>query len=883
MKSTEDELKRLQDENARLRAELEEAQAWALFPLRSPEAIFRLDAEGHLAMANAAGQALLREWEKGLPHPIDHYLRVMRQWFARHSNPINRLIRLGQRYYRLEIFSRRTEQTFDVILRDVTEGTRMRQDLKAALTRMKSLIYNMQAGVLVEDQHRQIVLVNEDFCRLFEIPVPAEALEGADCSQAAHQSKSLFADPEGFIEGVERILTKREVVLGEILELADGRFVERDYIPVWEHTRYLGHLWKYRDVTNTELKLRALTRSEEKFRTLIENMNLGLMQVDNEDRVEYVNHSLQQMTGFSAEEMLGRKAGPLLTDPEALRIIEQKARDRQEGLMDVYEIPAQRKDGSRVWFLISGAPVIGPAGDVVGSIGIHLDITQRKVLEEDLRTAKSAAEASAMAKEQFLATVSHEIRTPMNAILGMQKLMMKTALEDRQRRYMEAIGISAGNLMTLVNDVLDFSKMQAGKVEIVQAPFDLREMVRAIVNVLEFKADEKRISLRVALDATLPQYVLGDSNRIHQVLMNLVGNAVKFTEHGHVMLSLIPEGEDRICFRVEDTGPGMDAETARKVFDAFSQADSSISKKYGGTGLGLSISKELVELQGGDLQVSSEPGVGSSFWFALTLPACQPELMEELSRPAEDLRLDGKLVLVVEDNDFNRLLAQTVLESIGASVALAVHGQQALEKAEEQHPDAVLMDLQMPVMDGMEASRRLRTGGYAGPILALTANAFPEVREKCLEAGMNDMVVKPFNERQLVEKLAAWMTQMPTPSTPPQVTLNLSRLKELSQHRMEFVHQMVRLAKTQIVETLAEMEAALAREDIDTLWQLAHRLKATLDHLDVQPCRFTIRQLENLRKGGTLLQARKGMAAFRDEVASLVPLLEKVQTDVQAY
>lgn len=281
--------------------------------------------------------------------------------------------------------------------------------------------------------------------------------------------------------------------------------------------------------------------------------------------------------------------------------------------------------------------------------------------------------------------------------------------------------------------------------------------------------------------------------------------------------------------------------------------------------------------------MDSEPGQGSCFWFTLKLPACQPEQVDEMTRTNPDVRMDGKLVLVVEDNDFNRLLAQTVLESIGASVSLAIHGQQAVEKMDEQQPDAVLMDLQMPVMDGLEASRRLRTKGYSGPILALTANAFTEVRDKCLDAGMNDMVVKPFNEQQLIEKLATWMEKLPTPRSTPAITLNLARLKELSQHRMDFVAQMVRLAKTQVVDTLAEMEAALTSGDIDTLWQLAHRLKATLDHLDVQPSRHTIRHLENLRKGGTLEQAQKWMSVFRKEAEDLTPLLEEVQADISRY
>ncbi|MFY8034303.1 MAG: ATP-binding protein, partial [Flexibacteraceae bacterium] len=559
--------------------------------------------------------------------------------------------------------------------------------------------------------------------------------------------------------------------------------------------------------------------------------------------------------------------------------IKEKNATRKKGIMDVYELKTIKKDGSVAWMLISGAPILNTEQETVGSIGIHLDITDRKLLEEELKESKQIAEESAKAKEHFMATMSHEIRTPMNAIIGMQRLLAKTVLDTRQRRYIDAIGISASNLLTLLNDVLDFTKIQAGKVELSINPFQIRETIRNIRNMLEFKADEKGIRFDAELDPSLPEYVLGDNNRIYQVLINLAGNAIKFTEKGSVTLTVKSVGNNTIRFRVKDTGLGMDQATLNKVFEAFTQANSSISSRFGGTGLGLSISKELVEIMGGSISVESELGVGSVFSFDLQLPACDASQISLENTARTEARLDGSLILVVEDNDFNRLLAQTVLESAGASVSISVNGKDAIDSVAEHKPDLILMDLQMPVLNGIDAACELRKQGYDGAILALTANIFPEEREKCLNIGMNDLVVKPFDEVDLINKVAFWLASKPVEkevNNLPLVTIDLTRLKKTSLNNAEFYLKMLELAKSQIDVAIREMTQFLEVGNFEALSQTAHRIKPTLDHLDANPCKTTIRKIELLKTNSAdQVNAQSYLNDFCEEAVVLNKLIAK--------
>lgn len=391
------------------------------------------------------------------------------------------------------------------------------------------------------------------------------------------------------------------------------------------------------------------------------------------------------------------------------------------------------------------------------------EIEERKKIEKALQIAKETAEEASKAKEIFLSTMSHEIRTPLNAIIGLTYLLQHSTLNTEQQENVQTLQFSSKTLLALINDILDFSKINAGKVEFEKIDFDWQALLKSTVKTFENQADTKKIDLLVELESDLPEVIVGDQVRLGQILNNLIGNSIKFTHVGNVKatVKLLEENDQEtiLQFCVSDTGIGIAKNKKDLIFENFSQASQDTSRKYGGTGLGLAITKRLVEHQNGKIWVESELGKGSAFYVVLPFSKSQLKL-NELAMESEEIEskdLKNKKILVAEDNKVNRMLVKKFLSSWNAQTYFAENGKEAVEKAQAESYDLILMDIQMPEMDGYEASQLLRQAGNKVPIIALTASTMTSDRGKLQQSGMNDFIVKPFNPNDLYKKIARFV------------------------------------------------------------------------------------------------------------------------------
>lgn len=594
-------------------------------------------------------------------------------------------------------------------------------------------------------------------------------------------------------EDKERAVTQRrkEIYSTDSSEI-EYRFLSKDGVPIWfnDRVRIVHSAEKPSVLRGIMIDVTARKRVEVeagKLLRAVEQSPASIVITDRSGVIEYVNPRFTQNFGYSREEAIGKNPRILKSGETPLAVYKTLWMTILSGKEWRGRLKNRCKNGDTIWEDVSIAPLVAENNEITHFLAVKEDVTDRLRVEKELddhrnhledqvraRTqdmvlAVQKATAADRAKSEFLTNMSHEIRTPLNAVIGFCELVLRTELTPQQRDYLDKIDGAGQHLLQLINNLLDLSKIAAGRVELVTSALDLPQLMARIGSVLSYRAVEKGVSFDMAVDADLPRHLLGDGLRVNQVLFNLVNNAIKFTEKGSVRVEVrclhLDEKFARIHFVVEDSGIGMDATELQRAFEPFAQGDASISRKYGGTGLGLSISRDLIGLMGGQLEASSEKGLGSRFAFALDFSVADAELSSESDSfgnrlsSAEEYRFPGLRVLLVDDQPLNRLVAGEMLNACEVEFETATNGKEAVDCLFARGPqafDVVLMDLQMPEFDGLSAMRAIRAqAGFENlPMVAMTAHVLEEERRVAIAAGANGHLGKPFHSEQLYEMLA---------------------------------------------------------------------------------------------------------------------------------
>ncbi len=767
---------------------------------------------------------------------------------------------------------------FTGLIIDITEKKLAQERLEQQRRFYEQVLNNIPSDIAVFDHEHRYLFINP-------VAIKDNELRQWMIGKKDEDYCELKNKPFSIVEGRRKIFnqvmqSKKLVAWEETLTGSNGNkeFHFRNMYPVINSVgdveMVIGYGVNVTDRKRIEDQVRI---NEKRYRDLFNYSQALICTHDQNGILLSVNPSICETLGYTAEELIGRPLMSFIPEKENenfrthyLDVVMKEGKSK-----GVFR--ALHKNGKKL-FLLYQNYLVEEDGVEPYVIGFSQDITERIHAENELLLAKQITENVSKAKEIFLANMSHEIRTPMNGILGVANLLAKTEMGDAQKNYLKLIKESANNLLVIVNDVLDIEKITSGKFEFEQIPFRFADKLNSSIQSFQYKAEEKGIQLNYFSQLEESLILVGDPYRLIQILNNLLNNAIKFTPRGKVTVNIFSSMRDEekivVDFTLQDTGIGIDASKLDTIFEPFVQASSDTTRKFGGTGLGLSICKNLIEMQGGSISVESKFGEGTVFHFSLPYKIGTKDMLAQEDLAPEDYSLIGeKRILIAEDVELNQFIARQILESWGMEVAVAANGRIAVEMAQNQHFDLILMDIQMPEMDGIEATeiiRKLPNTKLANiPIIALTANALKGDNHLYFQAGMNDYITKPYTEEKLYSVLSKFLpanshastTKVEVVKTGPRILVeedtplianqfldvqlyDLTMVRQIGKGNPDFIGKMVALFLDQLPNDIVKLKEHTEKEDWDALSKLAHRMKPSIEGMGIHSLKTIIRELE---------------------------------------
>ncbi|ATL47827.1 hypothetical protein COR50_11995 [Chitinophaga caeni] len=768
-----------------------------------------------------------------------------------------------------------------------------------------SFLQNSNAGMLVTDEKHRFIWANEIYLDYFSaLPTFLDDFFHQPYNGVIEYMKPYVLFPDAFEMKMKELRRKKKPYFGWELLFSDGAIREVSYIPIFEKKSFQGSVWQIVDVTKQKREQMAVRDYANKYSVVLNHLNAAVCETDVDGNITHVHHSFCRLSGYSEEELIGQNITELFVPQESREYARNLRKYRVDNNVPLlYDLEIILKDGTRKWVLASSSNIYDAAGKPVGGVGIHMDITAQKLQQIELEKARHAAEEAQRIQKEFLANMSHEIRTPLNAIIGMIHLLNETALDEDQKEYIKILKHSSGILHDLITDILDISKIEAGKLDVNPREFDLRELVQSMTETFQLKLGQRPIKLTVEFDKQLDSLLVGDDKLLNQILMNLLGNAEKFTKEGEIALSV--DLDRRIGntvwakFRVCDTGIGIKKDKLELIFQNYKQAEKDIRERYGGTGLGLAIAKQLVELQGGQIYIEEAPVFNTCFTFTLPLADTGKPLMptSELEQKYARINFGSSKVLVVEDNQMNLKYILSLLEKYKIDYQLATNGPDALYFLNSKQFDLVLMDIRIPGMDGFELAKKIREDeskpNVATPVIATTAAAVPSTITKARVIGITDILTKPYTPDQLLLILNKYLNEdeteliMEVPNYSGyefHPKLDVRYLNSLYESNIGYAVDLFEIFVMTMEEEMQKLLNTAKNKDLEQLKFQVHKIKPNFSMVGLTWITGKMETLEDyLRKNNDVDVVTEMLTSVQQEVIEFFPIIKEELGKMQDF